>query len=135
VLRGNQLWALAGNDPAGARRCMRRFYGLLRLTHGEPDDPEVAARLEVAWWAAHRARQHGEQAGSRALVDALAGLYAYVYRVPEADVRPAAQLRADAMDISDRWVADGCTPESPLLAAERATLVRSYAELLAAVHR
>ena len=27
VLRANQLWAPADNDPDGARRCMRRFYG------------------------------------------------------------------------------------------------------------
>jgi hypothetical protein len=39
------------------------------------------------------------------------------------------------MAISDRWVADGCDPEDPNLARERALLVRSYAALLAAVHR
>ncbi len=39
------------------------------------------------------------------------------------------------MDVSDRWVADGCHPESELLDEERAVLVRSYAALLAAVHR
>jgi hypothetical protein len=39
------------------------------------------------------------------------------------------------MDASDEWVAQGCQPHSPLLTAERAALVRSYAALLAAVHR
>jgi hypothetical protein len=39
------------------------------------------------------------------------------------------------MDISDRWVADGCDPDDANLAHERALLVRSYAALLAAVHR
>jgi hypothetical protein len=39
------------------------------------------------------------------------------------------------MDTSDRWVTEGCDPGSPLLPAERAELVRSYAALLAAVHR
>jgi hypothetical protein len=39
------------------------------------------------------------------------------------------------MDLSDRWVAEGCRPDSPLLALEHAALVRSYAALLAAVHR
>ena len=39
------------------------------------------------------------------------------------------------MDVSGRWVAAGCDAEDPLLAAERALLVRSYAALLAAVHR
>ena len=39
------------------------------------------------------------------------------------------------MDVSDRWVAAGCDVDDPLLAQERALLVRSYASLLAAVHR
>src|SRR3954453_9244127 len=31
VLRANQLWApFRDNDPEGARRCMRRFYALVR---------------------------------------------------------------------------------------------------------
>jgi hypothetical protein len=38
------------------------------------------------------------------------------------------------MDLSDQWVAEGCQPDSPLLAREHAALVRSYAALLAAVH-
>ena len=36
VLRANQLWAPADNDPDGARRCMRRFYGLVKISYGEP---------------------------------------------------------------------------------------------------
>jgi hypothetical protein len=142
VLRANQLWAPnPGNDPDGARRCMSRFYALLRLAHGGPADPAMAAALEVGWWAAHRERQHsdsqhgGEPGGPVGLVTALARLYAYVYRADEQTVRPAAALRAEAMDLSDDWVAQGCPAGSPLLAAERATLVRSYAALLAAVHR
>jgi hypothetical protein len=50
-------------------------------------------------------------------------------------VRQAAALRAEAMDVSDRWVQAGCDPRDPLLAHERSLLVRSYAALLAAVHR
>jgi hypothetical protein len=115
---------------------MRRFYALLRLAHGGPADPARAAALEVDWWAAHREHQHQPgAAGNAALVTALARLYAYLYRVDEADVRAAARLRAEAMDVSDQWVALGCPPGSPLIAAERAMLVRSYASLLAAVHR
>ena len=49
VLRANQLWAPSQGDPDGARRCMSRFYGLLRLTYGEPASPVHAARLEVAY--------------------------------------------------------------------------------------
>jgi hypothetical protein len=135
LLRANQLWAPSpGNDPDGARRCMRRFYALLRLTHGGPRDPARAAALEVDWWAAHREHQQHSD-GSSAVVTALARLYAYLYSVDEAAVRPAAELRAEAMDLSDEWVGQGCPPHSSLIVAERAALVRSYASLLAAVHR
>ena len=50
------------------------------------------------------------------------------------DVLPP-QVRAEAMDVSDRWVEAGSDPENPLLAEERALLVKSYAALLAAVHQ
>jgi hypothetical protein len=36
---------------------------------------------------------------------------------------------------SDRWVQEGCDLESPLVREESEALVRSYAALLAAVHR
>jgi hypothetical protein len=136
VLRANQLWApYPRNDPDGARRCMRRFYALLRLAHGAPADPARAAVLEVAWWAAHRAQQH--QPGAAAAPEvaaALARLYAYLYGVGETAVWAAAEQRAAAMSLSDEWVAQGCPPGSALLTAARAALVRSYAALLAAVH-
>jgi hypothetical protein len=138
VGRANQLWApYPDNDPAGARRCMRRFYGLLRLAHGAPEDPARAATLEVDWWAAHRARQHAQTGpdDTDPLVTALTRLYAYLYRTGEPAVRPAARLRAEAMDLSDRWIDEGGAPDSPLIPAAAATLVRSYAALLAAVHR
>jgi hypothetical protein len=131
------LWAPPEpeNDPAGARRCMRRFYALLRLAHGEPADPAHAAQLEVEWWAVHRAHQRGDDGDPQPLVDALSRLYAYVFGVDEVALWPAAEQRAQAMDISDQWVAEGCQMDSPLLAAERAALVRSYAALLAVTHR
>jgi hypothetical protein len=50
-------------------------------------------------------------------------------------VRVAAEQRALAMRYSDQWVSEGCQLESPLIGEERAALVRSYAALLAAVHR
>jgi hypothetical protein len=43
--------------------------------------------------------------------------------------------RARAMDLSDQWVREGRQPDSRLLPLEHAALVRSYAALLAAVHR
>jgi Family of unknown function (DUF5995) len=134
VLRANQLWAPADNDPDGARRCMQRFYGLVRSAYGLPGDIAEAARLEVEWWRVHREAQHGP-GPAEALVDALARLYSFLYQAPHSAVRPAAAHRAHAMHLSDRWVAEGCLPDSPLLALEHAALVRSYAALLAAVHR
>jgi hypothetical protein len=50
-------------------------------------------------------------------------------------VQVAAAQRALAMGCSDRWVKEGCDFGSPLIPEERAALVRSYAGLLAAVHR
>ena len=136
VLRANQLWApFPDNDPDGARRAMERFYGLVARRHDEAFDPARAAQLEVEWWRVHREHQHDEALAESALVDALAALYAYVYGVPESDVRIAAEQRAVAMRYSDRWVREGRDPASPLIAEERAALVRSYAGLLAGVHR
>jgi len=137
VLRANQLWApFPDNDPDGARRAMERFYRLVSRRYHEPFNPARAAVLEVEWWRIHREHQH-THAGSDdpRLNGALSTLYAYVYGVPEASVRVAAEQRALAMGCSDLWVAQGCDLASPLIGEERAALVRSYAALLAAVHR
>jgi hypothetical protein len=135
VLRANQLWApVPDNDPAGARRYMERFYRLVIASEGEDFDPVEAARREVEWWRAHRELQYDQgEADERPLVDALIQLYTYVYSVPAQSVETAARERARAMVHSDRWVADGCDPSSPLIGDERAALVRSYESLLAAV--
>jgi hypothetical protein len=137
VLRANQLWApFPDNDPDGARRAMQRFYQLVANHHREALDPARAAALEVEWWRVHREHQHqGSGLDRQSLIEALAALYGYVYSVPEGDVRVAAEQRALAMDHSDRWVSEGCKLSSPLIDQERAALVRSYAGLLAAVHR
>ncbi len=136
VLRANQLWApYPDNDPDGARRCMQRFYRLVADRHGERFDVVEAARLEVEWWRLHRDLQRHDAVEEQALSDALAALYSHVYGVPAADVRLAADQRTLAMRHSDRWVGEGCDRESPLIGEERAALVRSYAALLAAVHR
>lgn len=137
VLRANQVWApYPRNHPAGAQRLMRRFYELVARTHGAVYDPGEAARLELAWWRAHREHQRERSSDDDGeLIAALAALYGYVYGLPAESVRPAAQGRADAMRISDSWVAAGCDPFSPLLDEQRAALVRGYALLLSAVHR
>jgi hypothetical protein len=138
VLRANQLWAPnPGNDPEGAQACMRRFYTLVALTHGEPASPARAAELEVTWWRVHREGQHAPDGAEPAeeLVSSLTALYSYVYSEPETALRPAALERARAMDLSDQWIQEGRQPDSALLPLEHAALVRSYAALLAAVHR
>jgi hypothetical protein len=137
VLRANQVWApYPNNDPDAARALMRRFYQLLRASGAAGFDPTRAAELEVEWWRVHREHQHAAlDDPSEGLTAALRDLYAHTYSADAADVHRAAQLRAEAMDVSDRWVEAGSDPDNPLLAQERALLVRSYAALLAAVHR
>jgi hypothetical protein len=135
VLRANRRWApYPDNDPDGARRDMAAFYALVARRHGETIDVAETARREVEWWRVHREVQREATADVAALTDALTSLYAFTYRAPEVAVRPAARLRAEAMVVSDRWVAAGCDPQDPLLAHERALLVRSFATLLATVH-
>jgi len=137
VLRANQLWApFPEHDAERARACMRRFYALVRLSYGEPANPAKAAELEVDWWRAHREAQHSPPSDLPAgeLVESVTRLYCYLYGESEAAMRPAALERARAMDLSDRWVREGCPPGSPLLPLEHAALVRCYAALLAAVH-
>ena len=134
VLRANMVWApFPDNDPDGARALMRRFYQLLRKSESASFDPTRASQLEVEWWRVHREHQHAGDS-VEGLVKALQDLYAYTYGADPADVRQAAALRAEAMDVSDRWVEAGSDPANPLLEQERALLVRSYAALLAAVH-
>ncbi len=137
VLRANQKWApFPNNDPQTARALMRRFYRLVARSEQIRLDPVRAAELEVEWWRAHREAQHGKGAeAADDLVRALRDLYAHTYAVDPHEVQQAAALRAEAMDVSDRWVEHGCDPDDPLLAEERSLLVRSYAALLAAVHR
>jgi hypothetical protein len=146
VLRANQHWApFPDNRPDAARRCMRRFYALVARRDHETFDVPEAARLEVEWWRVHRELQHAGEAAvpvddrpapaDEPLTAALCRLYSHVYGVAEEDVRRAASERALAMRLSDAWVAQGCERDSPLLPRERAALVRSYAALLAAVHR
>jgi hypothetical protein len=137
VLRAQQRWApYPRNDPDGARRCMTRFYALVRLAYGRPADPARAAALEVDWWAAHRVSQRVPGSPSpTALISSLARLYAYLYGARETDVTLAAEQRAAAMLWFREWVARGCPPDDPAVLEARKALVRSYAALLAEVHR
>jgi hypothetical protein len=110
------------------------FYRMVAARERASFEPAEAARREVEWWRAHRELQYDrDDGGDGELVEALVALNAYVYSVPPDSVRPAARERALAMLHSDRWIDEGCDPESPLIAEERAALVRSYRFLLAAV--
>ena len=135
VLRANQAWApYPDNDPDAARSFMARFYLIAAAAQGWSIDPQEAARLEVAWWAAHRELQRetpGRDDGP--LVAALADLYAYVYSRPAATMLVAARHRAAAMRLSDAWVEDGCRVDDPRLADEEEQLVLSYRALRVAV--
>ncbi len=134
-LRAIQLWApFPDNHPDRARAYMRRFYALVRLTYGEPANPARAAELEVDWWRVHREAQYGLGSSRDDLIESITRLYCYLYAEPEAELRPAAVHRAQAMELSDQWVKEGCSPDSPLLPLEHAALVRAYAALLSAVH-
>jgi hypothetical protein len=137
VLRANQKWApFPRNDPYAARALMTRFYRLLAASEERaPFEPVRAAALEVEWWRAHRHAQHGGGPGaSEELVAAIQDVYAHCYGVDRDAVRAAAALRAEAMHISDEWVAGGLDAGDGRLERERALLVRSYAALLAEVH-
>jgi hypothetical protein len=135
ALRAIQQWApFPDNHPGRARAYMRRFYALVRLTYGEPANPARAAELEVDWWRVHQEVQYGLGSSHDDLVKSITRLYSYLYSQPEAELRPAAAHRAEAMDLSDQWVKQGCQPDSPLLPLEHAALVRAYAALLSAVH-
>jgi hypothetical protein len=136
VLRANQVWApYPHNDPARAREFMRRFYALVVRDGDLRVDPIEAARREVEWWRVHRLHQRDDALGEDELVAALVALYSYVYAAEPAAVRAAAEHRVTAMAHSDAWVEAGCALDDPLLAAERAELITSYTELLAAVRR
>jgi hypothetical protein len=137
MLRAVKLWApFPDNDPDGARACMRELYALVRMRFGEPADPERAAALEIDWWRAHRERQYSPDPAETGdeLLESVTRLYSYLFGQTETVFRAAAVHRVQAMDLSDRWVREGCPADSPLLPLQHAALVRAYAALLAALH-
>jgi hypothetical protein len=130
VLRGCQAWAPnPDNDPEAARRHMARFFRMANRAGRVRGDPRLAAELEVAWWHAHRAQQHDARVTYDDLVAAMVRFYCHVYQAEPADVRRAAELRVQAMALSDVWVAAGGHLGDPMLADERLALVASYVAL------
>ena len=127
--RAQMIFAPKDNDVPRAEAAMRRFYELVNQVHRSQFDPAAVARLELNWWVVHR--QLFGQSDNEPLVQALTDLYAAVYEVEPGLVREATQLRAEAMQLSDRWVNEGCAEGSPLIAEETAALAKSYNALQA----
>jgi len=136
VMRANQVWApYPDNDPVAAREHMARFYRMADKAGRLTVDPKIAAELEVAWWHVHRQRQHDAGYEEDALVASLMRLYCYLYQAGPDDIRRAAELRVEAMALSDAWVAAGCHLDDPTLARERLALVASFTALREASDR
>jgi hypothetical protein len=83
----------------------------------------------------HRRQQHDPCYDEDDLVASLIQLYRYLYQTSSEDVRRAAELRVEAMALSDAWVAAGCRLDDPILARERLALVASFAALREASDR
>jgi hypothetical protein len=134
VFRANVVWApYPDNDPDRARQYMRRIYAMSQRRAKLGFDPAEAARLEVEWWRVHREAQHGDAGSTDALPEAVARLYAYIYGIDVESFRESGRLRVEAMDICDRWVAEGCEMHSALVPLMGNRLLRSYRSLHAAV--
>lgn len=130
ILRANQAWApYPDNDPAAAREYMRRFYAQVNDDGALVLDPVRASRLEVEWWRLHRLHQRENAASTEALIESLIALYSYVYGADAESVRPAAEHRVEAMNLSDGWVEAGAQADDPLLGRERLELVAAYTAL------
>jgi hypothetical protein len=103
---------------------------------GLPADVDAAevARRELRWWVVRR--EIGLAAG-QAAGDAITGLYATLYDVPEDAVAEAGRLRGQAAEVRDRGAAadpDGATGAGRAYWPEVARLLRaSYRSLGAAV--
>src|SRR5512147_807593 len=72
-----------------------RFYRFVQRIHHLDLDVERIARLEVNWWSIHR-KLFG-QPESQELVEAVAELYAAIYKSPSAGFYDAANHRAQGM--------------------------------------
>ncbi len=119
------------NNLPLARAYIRRFYALLRRVHHLEIDLDTAVERELSWWIVHRKLFAVEQ--NQELVDALADLLVLVYRVDPRPARQSAELRAQGMLLSDRWVRQGLDPRSPLLEQEETLLCQGYIVLKSAL--
>ena len=136
VLRANQLWAPdPENDPEGRAALHAVVLRAGRAAPPRAYDVDEAARLEVEWWRVHRtgSARRRTRTRTRSTTRSPRSTPTCTACAARRCSWPPQSTRARAR--SDRGVDDGCDPESPALTDERAMLVRSYAALLAAVHR
>jgi hypothetical protein len=131
--RAQVRFARSGNQDGRAEADMRLFYAFVRGPAGGRYDSARAARLELGWWVVHRQRERYPD--RRSLSAALAASYAEVYQRPIEAMMPAAEARAEAMDLSDQWVREGRQRGSPLLRRIAELLVDSYRALHEATAR
>ena len=120
------------NDIPTAEMYMRRFYEFIKKIHKENFDTALAAKLDVNWWVVHR-RLFGNPENQE-LVDAVACLYEEVYGAESEQFKEAAYQRAMGMLYSDRWVNEGKSADSPLLAQEEEALYLGYKALKEAIN-
>ena len=120
------------NDIPTAEMYMRRFYEFIKKIHEENFDTALAAKLDVNWWVVHR-RLFGNPENQE-LVDAVACLYEEVYGAESEQFKEAAYQRAMGMLYSDRWVNEGKSADSPLLAQEEEALYLGYKALKEAIN-
>lgn len=129
--RAQVSFAQHGAEGGDAQRDMETCYRFVKDSMGGSYDPARAAELEVRWWVIHR--QRDQYPDDRALVGALADLYAEVYQVPAERMMEAAAARAGAMRYSDQWITEGKQVPNPLLGQVRDALRRSYHALNAGI--
>lgn len=140
AIQGAYLYARAeiafapfpNNDPAKTEAYLTRFYRMVKQVHMLSHlDERKAAQLDVRWWIIHR--EQFANADTSLLANALADLLSYAYQTPKEQLQAAAQARADAMLISDRWVRAGKDPNSSLLRDELKAMTHSYVLLKDAI--
>ncbi len=105
-------------------------YARLQTEGGSSFDAEAVATRELRWWIIHR---HPSEAGEEGLTDAIADLYAVVYRLPPSTVREAARLRAEAAIVADDGRKRYGVRGAPYWDEVGALLRRSYRALKVAV--
>ena len=98
LTRPAMRFARTRGDYAAVIPDIAAAYQRLQMECGVSFDAEEVAARELQWWIVHR---HPAETGEAGLTDAIADLYAAVYRLPPAAVREAARLRAEAAILCD----------------------------------